>query len=549
MTIASTQPPYLRRALSTAVAVVACNTPAPPAPAANNPAPPAPAAKLEPPARPEPPAAELASARCDLGGVDGASMWMDIPPAASACDIHRFALNNFLYLARPDASGHPRMMSYAPWYEAIPQDGSAPRWVDGYKPLSTRALRKTALEGEAGDGFELIDVHRHKVGYDVRVNKAFVDYLAASGSYQQAKLAELATAFAKDPTRDGVWLPAGSATEEGAISLKVSWRRFGKDAAACPADRMHCERDRHGIWWGLLGLHMVQKTPTMGEMTWASFEHVANAPDCSPGGTRPIADEPADPAAPGKTFNINARFGLKTGWSLFDRATYLAKGGDGTRCTIPDGAYQYTVAPDGTTLKDQGCAAPTAPPHCNTDPRQPFFDEPAVSGFHRINVCRVSAQPACAGDGGPNDAVACLNESYVRDFPAGLDGKWRHYFLVGTEYTDAHGPAVGCFRFDDGPTLTTTPPRTRYPSACAGSQATPKVTRAGTVDLANTTMETWMQAGMCLESTPGATPILGRDCFGCHTPGTNQPSFPFGMGDMSFVFDRVVLSAPLKPAG
>jgi hypothetical protein len=524
-----------RKRLSLAAALVACNTASPPTPA--------------PRARPELLVTPPAPTRCDLGGVAGTTMWMDIPPSASACDVQRLALNNFLYLARPDAGGHPRMMSYAPWYEAIPQDGSPPRWVDGHKPLRTRALRKTALEGQPGDSFDLVDVHRHKIGYDVRVNRTFVEYLVSSGSYQQAVLAQLAASYAADPATGGVWLPSGSATTEGAISLKLSWRRFGEEAK-CPADRMHCERDTLGIWWGLLGVHMVQKTPTMGEMTWASFEHVANAPDCSPGGTRPISEAPADPAAPGKTFNINARLGLKTGWSLFDAAGYQAKGGDGTRCPVPDGAYQYTVAADGTTLQNQGCAAPTVPALCNTDPRHPFFYEPAVEGANRVNVCRVTAQPACVGDGSPADVVACLNESYLREFPAGLDNKWRYYFLVGTEYTDAHGAAVGCFRFDDGPVVATTPPRTRYPSNCGGSQTAPKVTRVGNTDLANTTMETWMQAGACLESAPGATPILGRDCFGCHNPGTNKPSFPFGMGDFSFVFDRIPLATPpANPAG
>jgi hypothetical protein len=469
-----------------------------------------------------------AAAPCRLDGADGSRLALDVPANASNCDLQRFVFNNFLYLAGDDATGHPRFMSYAPWYEAIPQDGSAPVWRDGYKPLSTTALRKTSREGQPGDGYALIDVDRRRVGYDIRVNRTFVDYLVASGTWQEAVLQAASASFAQNPATGGVWLPSGSATSEGAITVKTSWRKFPQ---GCPAERMHCERDGDGVWRGLVGLHLVQKTPTLGEMTWASFEHVANAPDCAPGGTRPIAAAPADPADPGKT--------LPGGWSLFDYAAYKRRGGDGERCPVPDGAYQYTVASDGTTIENQTCGAPSQTPLCNTDPRLSTTDNETVEGYHRIDVCRTVAAKPCVGDGGPDDDVACLNADFARRFPKGVASKWRYYFLVGSEYVAGHAPGVGCFRYDDGPTLTTTPPRSRFPSTCQNDASTPQLALAGTLKLANTTMETWMQDGTCMVSTPGSTPLMGRDCMACHTPSTNPPGFPFGMGDMSFLFDRV----------
>jgi hypothetical protein len=489
-----------------------------------------------------PPQAEAAAAAlqpCRLGDADGSRLWLDVPAAADNCAIQRFVFNNFLFLARDGDGGHPRLMSYAPWYEAIPQDGSAPVWRDGYKPLSTTALRKTSHEGQPGDSFELLDVTRHKVAYDIRVNRVFVDYLISSGSYQSAVLQAMATAFNADPAHGGVWLPSGSATREGVISVKTSWRRM---AQGCAKETLHCEQDGKGRWWGLIGLHMVQKTPTLGEMTWASFEHVANAPDCGPGGTRSIAPAPEDPARPGQP--------LAGGWNLFDWDSYRASGGDGRHCPVPDGAYQYTVASDGTTLQDQGCAAPTQPPLCNTDPRRTTADKLlGEGGFYRINVCRTAAQPRCRGDGSVDDVAACLNEDFARRFPAALAPKWRNYFLVGSEYVQPHAAGVGCYRYDDGPQLTTTPPRSRFPSSCAGDNSTPYVQRAGNVDLANASMETWMQKGTCLVSSPGATPLMGRDCLACHTPSTNPPGYPFGMGDMSFLFDRTLLPAQRQSGG
>ncbi|UXI70094.1 hypothetical protein [Tahibacter amnicola] len=456
-----------------------------------------------------------------------------MPSNADNCLMQRFVFNNFLYLARDDATGHPRLMTLAPWYEAIPRDGSAPAWKAGYKPLSPTALRKTAHEGEAGDGFALLAADGRRVAFDIRVNRTFLDYIAASGTYKASVLQAMASAFQANPASGGVWLPGGSATQEGAVTVKTSWRRF---ATECPVERMHCEKDSKGHWWGLIGVHLVQKTPILGEMTWATFEHVANAPDCAPGGTRAIAPAPHDPANPDRL--------LEGGWNLFDWERYRAAGGDGRRCPVPDGAYIYTVAADGQTLQDQGCGAPTAPPLCNTDPRQPLVDGVAHDGFYRINVCRTQPQPPCTGSGSAADVVACLNADFAQHFPPGLAAKWRHYFLVGSEYVLPHPPGTGCFRYDDGPVLTTTPPRSRFPSSCNGLSTSPLVTREGNTAVANTSMETWMQPGTCLVSSPGSTPLMGRDCLACHTPATNPPGWPFGMGDMSFLFDRVRLPAP-----
>ena len=485
-----------------------------------------------------------AAPRCDADGVDGRRFWTDVSPReiqsrGEDCALLRFAQNNFLHLATNDRQGHPRFMSYAPWYEAIPQDGTAPRWREGYKPLATRALRKTAREGQPGDGFVLIDARHRRIGYDVRVNRSYVDYLSRTGLYRADRLQAAADAFKADPATGGVWLPAGTRGTPGVVSLKTAWRRFGDDAP-CPAQTMHCERDAQGREWGLIGLHLVQKTPTLGEMTWATFEHVGNAPDCTPGGAAPIAPRPRDPVHPERRL---------AEWNLFDWTSYRAQGGDGTRCAVPDGAYRYTVAADGQTLQDQTCGAPSATPLCNIDPRRSAVDVASSSAlsvdgesnpaYSRINVCRTTPLAQCTGDGSPGDDSACLDASLRANFPRHLEGKWRYYRLIGNAYMAGHAPVTGCFRYDDGPMLATTPPRSRFPSTCNGVDTTPLRVRAGDTALANTAMETWMQAGTCLVPSPGATPLMGRDCFACHTPSTNPPGWPFGMGDMSFLFDRV----------
>ncbi len=56
---------------------------------------------------------------------------------------------------------------------------------------------------------------------------------------------------------------------------RISWLPGG-----VPGDASSTRNGR----FGLVGMHIVQKTQTHGEWIWASFEHVANDPDCYPGG-------------------------------------------------------------------------------------------------------------------------------------------------------------------------------------------------------------------------------------------------------------------------
>ena len=112
----------------------------------------------------------------DNGTVDGSSFWdsSDHSSAVGAnCALDQVMLNNFLYLAGDDDSGHPRFMSYTPWYNLLPSTGS-PVESTSYTQLNS-TLMNDANQEQAGDDFKLLDTNKGITSYDLRVNKTFFE--------------------------------------------------------------------------------------------------------------------------------------------------------------------------------------------------------------------------------------------------------------------------------------------------------------------------------------------------------------------------------------
>ena len=474
--------------------------------------------------------------------VDGKALWQDIPDASTPknCNFHRLAYNNFLYMVG-GPSATPRFMTELASTSVLAASGS---WPNDPKTFAPRKLTNLMLGGEspainsdedagspfsngqAGDGFELLDVANLTVEYEIRVNRVWWDYVKANNLTNAAGIQAATDAFNLDPHDGGVWFPPNGDTEKDAIETKTSWRDFGTAASACPKDIMYCQKDSAGHTWGLLAMHFVQKTPTRGEMIWASFEHVANSPDCDTGYSNPLQENPRDPTAAlgtsptTATININKNISAlskKTGWNVFDFDGY---GGDGETCVYPQGTFSSTTCvPDGNSDA-----------LCNLDPTD------GMGGYKRINVCRTdpipdhstvqSAQDVCKNTSDNDDNVACITQSVLDNWPSSLSNVWKYYLLIGTQWMDATSvPTVGCFEYDDGP-------KGINDVTCPDSSVpydTFPIT--GTVALANTTMETWMQEGMCQEynTQPDSEIYHQQNCFTCHTPKTQS----FGAGDLS----------------
>ena len=488
---------------------------------------PVPAPTLKTTEKPKLESPYLCSVNSEMGTVDGSSFWSAaklLPIQQANCSLNQLMMNNFLYLVADDGAGHPNFMSYAPWYVMFP-DTETPSWSGSYAPLANAHMAIDANQEQAGDDFKLLDVNSGVTSYDLRVNKTFFDYVVEENLYTQTGLQAAQSAYNADDKTGGIWFPPNSSTpnDVSSVEFKTSWRFYGSASSnLCPSDIMHCETDDSGYSWGLAGFHLVQKTVNHGEFVWGSFEHVGNSPDCSSGYGNPIAQNPADPANPGQTLNLNkniASLNTVTGWNYFNFDSYTAAGGDGQNCSIPTSASQDAL--------------------CLTNPKGTADD------WLQVNICRseglsVANAMTCAGSDDDGDNLlssACLNNSVLDNFPAGLDAKWKNYQLIGMEWISNLGtysngaPVQGCFPYIDGSGNTQNCPSSTY-SPIGGYGA------AGTVHLANSTMETWMQKGISLDIGDGHS-VGETDCMGCHLPHTSSYKGAVYQGDFSHIFNRV----------
>lgn len=420
----------------------------------------------------------------------------DVPlPEQSFCDFHTFAWNQFLYLTQvvedandPVIPTKPRFLSYAPWYNMLKLNGSPP---PGAFPGGVTTLEVGMLDQkQAGAGQDaLVDVAGQTVLYDLRFNQPFYDAVIGAGYYTQQGYDAFCQPPAGSPpftdctNPQQFWLPWGDGTAMGSVEVKSAWRQF--PANDCPSSVMYCA----GTNLGLVGLHLVQKTPTHGEWVWASFEHVANTPDCAPGASTPI-----DTQSP-----------LGTPWSFFNPAT----------------------APAGV-MSSKTCGITPDSPQCNLDPHE-------GSGFEQVNICRTDALPAgganaanCAVVGSSTDDpnansggnVACLNATLRPQ----LTGVWRNYQLIGTLWTKG----------------TQAPDQDFWINIFQQPQSgLPEKTAVGFPNLANTTLETYLQTGSTAYDPNGSSLSNANKagCFGCHNPvaqntDTDLSHFPSKFDDL-----------------
>lgn len=122
------------------------------------------------------------------------------------------------------------------------------------------------------------------VYYEIRVNEDYFNYIVDPvNRFYDARF----QAAAAQPAGQGINFPVGLTNygSTGAMELKVAWleiepARYDQfltaDAILCgPQEPAGCRAAKVG----LVGLHIIHKTPTMPNWTWATFEHVQNAPD------------------------------------------------------------------------------------------------------------------------------------------------------------------------------------------------------------------------------------------------------------------------------
>jgi hypothetical protein len=402
----------------------------------------------------------------------------DVPGEQLFCDFHTFAWNQFVWLTQMQADPNnggavtPLFLHMAPWYNVLKPNGSP---QPGAYPGGSTALAGAPLDqGQAGDDDHLLDVKGATVKYDIRFNNYMYNAIAGGGLYTQNNYNAKCAPSGGNCTNP-LWLPPTSVAASGpptpgAMEIKSAWRDFGS-AANCPATEFYCNGR-----FGLVGIHIVQKTQTHGEWIWASFEHVANDPDCYPGGDAPVA----------------AQSPLGTPWSFFS-----------------------PVAAGPSVMSTKMCEVTGTSPQCNANPK--YYLSQHIFIYKPVNICRTDYVPAggdsaanCTSvpDGPPQQSsnspgnVACLNAVMMPQ----MSGVWKNYKMIGSLWVRG-----------------TTGPTTPFTVQIFQSQQTGVEfgQPVGFPHLANTMMETWMQYGSTGYDASGAN-SQQAGCFLCH----NLPSAP-----------------------
>lgn len=132
---------------------------------------------------------------------------------------------------------------------------------------------------QAFTGKPLIDQNGKKVWYEVKVNRAYYDYVVSNGFYNSTKQKNISFPVSSNTT---LQLPV--------VKVKAAWKVMSPQELAdkkikdqfYTVDALlfdHVANTCAEQTVGLVGLHVVQKTKQFQQWAWATFEHVNNAPD------------------------------------------------------------------------------------------------------------------------------------------------------------------------------------------------------------------------------------------------------------------------------
>jgi hypothetical protein len=123
----------------------------------------------------------------------------------------------------------------------------------------------------------------HRAHYEVRLNEVEFDYIVEHEFYNAIKQYE-AVQQAIQEGGPGIYFPAGTPEQAGAIEIKAAWIELDNPglyhryltADAYIYDEQQADPDCRLAVMGLIGIHIIQKSND--QWTWATFEHVQNAP-------------------------------------------------------------------------------------------------------------------------------------------------------------------------------------------------------------------------------------------------------------------------------
>lgn len=219
----------------------------------------------------------------------GSSAWIKNPgppdftqEPADDCAFHQMAWQTFLYLVQPvgpAGKGVLRFETFESVGDIFGQPATASTCFDqdernnGHRRTFRARARKSRTPGieQAGPGGILVDQEGNVTLYETYFDPTFVSFVAACNLTIRA-------CETVDPT---LQVPVGT------MELKVSWRPIRREDPNY--DRFYTLKDvtfedsqtgqcvTRDV--AMVGFHLVYAPKNHPELVWATFEHVANAPD------------------------------------------------------------------------------------------------------------------------------------------------------------------------------------------------------------------------------------------------------------------------------
>lgn len=217
------------------------------------------------------------------------------------CSFQQYMWQTLLYLVQPVAKGSKvrQFETFMPSYGIFVDPGKTPTpWGKTPKPTYCKGpstLKQnyvfSNLTLQAGVGQALIDKSLNRVFYGVSVNKPAYDFITGCGLQEAQCSLSLAPDLVDPVGYKVVDIPnlyPNLAFPTGAMELKTSWKILTSDEVAgntffttkgsVQAPGKNCMEN---VDLGLVGMHIVSKTPSHPEFIWGTFEHRNNAPYCS----------------------------------------------------------------------------------------------------------------------------------------------------------------------------------------------------------------------------------------------------------------------------
>lgn len=268
----------------------------------------------------------------DATWLDANGLPKEVANENSNCAFHQFMWQSFLYLVQPSdaettkanntatspyankyakksannhASSALNFETWMPSHGIFVKDGEVPsNWGDTPAIPSCENAKLTDksqthdpsyqfanLTLQAGSHQPLIDQQMNPVFYTVAVNQPAYDLLTQCDLYKAQCGMSLAPDIVNHTSLDILNIPKQYpklAFPNDAVELKMSWKVLTTREASSGlfyttqgTTLSHDGSCAQAVTLGLVGMHIVSKTPNHPEFIWATFEHKNNAPYCT----------------------------------------------------------------------------------------------------------------------------------------------------------------------------------------------------------------------------------------------------------------------------